>query len=139
MTSDDHCVLRALYNSRVYLYNIASSSLLSQRIPPILIQQHDFRPIRQHQTPLTRFKEPIPPLPLALEPRLPAALRPLHPELHIDPSMQLVQLTAYPRHLAGEVYLIAQQLARLRVRAQRVEDAVDGAGGGLLVVEDREA
>jgi hypothetical protein len=85
-----------------------STSHLPQRIPrPLRIKQLHHPPVHKTQTPLTRLKDPIPPLPLGFKPCLPLRLRPLHPEPDIDPPVQLIQLAPDPWHLAREVYLIA--------------------------------
>ena len=68
----------------------------------------------------------------------PAPLPPLDPKSNIDPPLQRVQFSSDPRHLAREVDLVSQNLACSLVRAQGVEDAVHGAGGGFLVVENRQ-
>lgn len=52
--------------------------------------------------------------------------------------MQLVDLSTYPRDLAGKVYFIAQNLSCLGIRPQRVHRAAHYRTGLLLVVKDAE-
>lgn len=52
--------------------------------------------------------------------------------------MQLIDLAANPRNLAGKVNLIAQNLSCRRVRPQGVQRAAHDGAGLLLVIEDGE-
>jgi hypothetical protein len=80
----------------------------------------------------------IPPFPHAMELDQPTRLPPLDPKTDVDAPVQLVELAPNPRQLAGKVDLVAQDGARGFVGPQRIQDAVDRAGVGLLVVEDGE-
>lgn len=82
----------------------------------------------------THIAHPL--LPHTLEPHKRLLLSPLDPEPDVDAPVQLVHLASDPRHLAGKVHLVAQQLACSRVRPQRVHRARHHRRALLLVVED---
>lgn len=52
--------------------------------------------------------------------------------------MHLVDLAADPGILGRKVYLVAEDLAHVGIRAQRVECGGDDGGLGFLVVEEDE-
>lgn len=68
--------------------------------------------------------------------RLPGAL---DGEADVDAAVHLVHLAGYPGDLVLEVDLVAEKLARLLVRAQRVHGRGHDRARHLLVVENGDA
>lgn len=101
--------------------------LPGNRIPRALHVQQLYRlAVRRGQTPLQGL-EKLAALPAdAHEFRLGRGLVAFDPEGDVDRALQRTQLAADPGHFAGEVDLVPQDVAGVRVRAQRVQDAVDG-------------
>lgn len=91
------------------------------------------------ETPLERLEKLGPLLPYAHKLGLRGAFCPLDPERDVDRALHGAQLAADPGYFARKVDFVAQDLAGVGVRAQRVEDAVHRRARRFLVVEDGEA
>lgn len=119
-----------------------STLLLLQALDPkpsnriCILEQINLPSIARLQTPLDRLKHALGRGPVTRKAHDARVLRALDPEGDVDAAVQLVHLAADPGDLLGEVDLVAQVVAGLAGRAQRVERPVHDGRGQLLVVED---